>query len=150
MPKDLFHKGLSLVLLFLFGFQSIGMSIDVHYCKGEIQSYSFFGKAEPCEMASDENDLHPCCKMRLKKRSSENGIITKNNSCCSNEMMHIELDDDFEVEQKVIIQESEDLMLDVRAMNYSMTLSEKEIILSNSDPPNITSNRLILFQSFLI
>ena len=73
---------------------SVGFSVDVHICKGEVTSVSFFGEAEACEMSqeiSGKSNIHPCCKARQEEKrlgSKENTVLK--NQCCHNEQLSLE------------------------------------------------------------
>ena len=44
----------ALMLAFLMFFTSTGFAINVHYCQGELKSFSFFGKSKTCNEMADE------------------------------------------------------------------------------------------------
>lgn len=63
---------------------SIGFSVDIHYCKNEIQSVSFIGKAKSCkelgkhQCGSHHNSLEQSCHS-----SFDSSTCAKD--CCHNE-----------------------------------------------------------------
>lgn len=141
----------SIFLLTIFSIQAIGFTVDIHYCKGEVQSISFFGKADSCSEMTDNTNKHKCCQKRQFRLDALDGIKSKKEPCCSNEMIHYESEGDFESEQEII-----NLSLDkseIRSNNLELefgTLCDDQIILHNTDPPLRVFDRQVLFQTFLI
>jgi hypothetical protein len=69
-------------------FSTIGFSMDIHYCGGEINNVAFFGKAKKCDMMKKSNqaEFHPCHQNIEKKcRSNSSNNSFSKNSCCDNQ-----------------------------------------------------------------
>lgn len=63
---------------------SIGVSVDVHYCQGQIKSVAFFGKAKSCH----DNKVKQTCHHSKMARSNENdkkNDSNKKDDCCHND-----------------------------------------------------------------
>jgi len=83
------HRITAFTLAFLMLFTSIGYSVDLHYCKGELKTFSLVGKAKPCHQAKKK------CPRHTKIDTAENNEDSK---CCSNETIVIDdLDAHFNV-----------------------------------------------------
>ena len=88
MKKSVSHRIISLVMAILMLFTSVGFSADLHFCKGELKSFSVFGKAESCHTMKKSCSHH------------ENMVVadTSEKDCCSNKTIEIDdLDTDFNV-----------------------------------------------------
>lgn len=90
MKTKAFHRIIALVMAFLMFFTSAGFSVNVHYCKGELKSFSLIGEAESCHAAKKSCPHH--AKMQIEE--------DKASDCCSNETVVVDdLDTDFNVAQ---------------------------------------------------
>lgn len=93
------NKVFVLVLTALFAFNAVGFAFEAHYCEGELQSISFFGKAEACEMSKQmQAKMKPCCK----KKQHRDGFSKK--GCCSSEMHYLNALQDFQSEDGLSIE----------------------------------------------
>ena len=81
------YREVAILLAFLMFISSTGFSMNFHYCKGEMKSFSLIGEAADCHKAQK------VCPRHEKKAQD----ITKDESnCCSNETVIIDkLDSDF-------------------------------------------------------
>jgi len=65
---------------------------DVHYCEGEVQTFSVYDVAKPCNMhkkkslQAEEKKLPPCClaRKKAKEQALEGKPVFKNGNCCYN------------------------------------------------------------------
>jgi hypothetical protein len=115
-----------------------------------MHSFSFFGKAEVCDMVSEKADLHACCKN--KKATSSNDEYRNYNQCCSNELIHLELDNEIEFSAQL---EIADQMLDtqfkvLKQLVSAYPSSNQKIRLHNADPPSLKKDVSVLYQVFRI
>ena len=72
---------LFLALTMLVG--SVGVTVNRHFCMGELKSLTLFGKAEACEM--DVVVPQPACPLHAKPAK---------NGCCDDEHEFVSWDDD--------------------------------------------------------
>ena len=87
MKTKALHRNTALILAFLMFFTSIGFSVDFHYCKGDLKSFSFIGKASACHQTKKACPRHKEMKSEEKSNDSK---------CCSNETVVVEdLDVDY-------------------------------------------------------
>ena len=74
----------SVLLAFLMLFSSVGFSINVHFCKGEIENISIMGSNSTCNM---ENNFHKkCSKENISKEKccvNKSFILSKINNASS-------------------------------------------------------------------
>ncbi|HIP37536.1 MAG TPA: hypothetical protein EYG85_11860 [Crocinitomix sp.] len=77
-----------LFLSFLMLFSTIGFSMDIHYCGGEIDNIGFYEKADVCKMMKQDTGKNvPACHQKNAKKchndNSQNRVSQK--SCCDNQ-----------------------------------------------------------------
>ena len=79
------RRGILSFLAVLIFATSTCFAIDVHTCKGEVKSISFFGKAEACKNMNqvDVSSLPECCKAMLQKKISDDLNLSEK-PCCIN------------------------------------------------------------------
>ncbi len=106
MRISLQHRITSLLLAFIMLFSSVGFSMDIHYCGGEIESIGFFTNAAECEMMQEKTDAskeetHASCPNHKKEASKKvmschaEGNQLKDMSCCHNEKFQLESSSEF-------------------------------------------------------
>lgn len=156
--KHRITAGLMAVLMLI---TSSGLSMDVHYCRGEFKNFSFFGEAEPCEMALKHQEktkvkkTHSCChakkveKVEVKTCTHDSEI---KGNCCNNESYTIATSDAYEVEQFTI--DFTNLIVEVPQI-YSLELAfisfKSELdYFHYYHPPPISRDIQALHQVFII
>lgn len=88
IKKSSSHRCISFVLALLMLCTSVGFSADLHFCKGELKSFSLFGEAESCHTTKKSCPHH--VNMMIDDNSKKD--------CCSNRTIEIDdLDSDFNV-----------------------------------------------------
>lgn len=86
------YRVTALILAFLMFFTSIGYSIDFHYCKGDLKSFSLFGKAASCHTQKKSCPNHTNTQLSPEKEKD----------CCSNEKLEIDnLDVDYDISSTI-------------------------------------------------
>lgn len=162
MKTALKHRIIAGLMAILMLVTSSGLSMDVHYCRGEFKNFSFFGEAEPCEMAlkhqektSIKEEVHTCCHAKKTEKvvfetCSHTSEIKGN--CCNNESYTIATSDAYEVEQFTI--DFTDLIVELPQI-YSLELvfisfkSELDYF-HYYHPPPISRDIQALHQVFII
>lgn len=83
------HRITALSLAFMMFFTSLGFSVDFHYCKGNLKSFSLIGEASACHQAKKICPRH--AEMQVEEKSEDS-------KCCSNETIVVEdLDADYNI-----------------------------------------------------
>ncbi len=77
-------RPLAIVLIFLVGFASIGVSMDRHICQGKVKSMVLFGRAKSC-LELEAHKPGTCKHHRHKKHSKSQ------KPCCHNEASYTNL-----------------------------------------------------------
>lgn len=78
---------LKFTAIFLMAFMlisSIGISVDVHYCKDEFKSFAFFGEAKSCHETKAKSTCHHT-KMASANEDAQNKDSNKKADCCHND-----------------------------------------------------------------
>jgi hypothetical protein len=74
-------------MAFVLLFATLGFSVDLHYCKGQLKSFSFIGKAASCHANQASCPNHS--KTGLKQEAKEE-------NCCSNKKIQKDnMDEDY-------------------------------------------------------
>ena len=88
MSKINAYRILSIVMALLIFVSSIGYAVDVHYCKGQLKSYSIFGKASSCHVAKKVCPHHANMVTTTSSKSD----------CCKNKTLKIDqIDTEFNI-----------------------------------------------------
>lgn len=128
---------------------SISFAVDLHYCKGDLKSFSLIGKAKTChEMAQAKAHCPHHAKMMQKasKMDEEKG-------CCENKTLHFQFDQDQQIESIDFAISTPSLQFLVA---YVTVFVQKNISIRHTPnfltykPPTIERNIPVLFQSFLL
>lgn len=141
---------------------------DIHYCKGEVQSFALFGKAKPCKMHKKgsstktscetrqvESQTSKCCMARkeLAKKSSQHHPVLKNAKCCFNDQVAFKTDSEASHSGVQIPDLSQlDLQFSVVASEPSYFRNVEQLYIARSGPPDQLQfpDFQIFYQVFLI
>jgi len=161
MRKIRKYKGLSLFLAFMFFANTMSFSMDFHLCKGEVYSFSLFGKAESCDMSSttQKAEGHECCKKHKKSKIQQSELRDRNieqrleDGCCSNEHLTKDSLQDFN-RTELNLSKVDQYQVFCVLYTYFFSLQETEdveVFLSPPLPPSLSGKELsVLYQVFLI
>lgn len=92
----IFSKALVLFWAAILMVSSTCFGADIHYCKGEAQSFSVFSVAKPCKMHKKkaEKTVPKCCmaKKVVEQKPTRGFPILKNGKCCYNDQVSFQTD----------------------------------------------------------
>lgn len=141
---------------------SSGLSMDVHFCRGELINFSFFGEAEPCEMALKQKEktpikeeTHSCCHAKkVEKVEVETCSHTSEikGNCCHNESYSMDASGAYEAEQftlgftTLIVEIPQIYTLDLAFFGFKSELNYFHYY----HPPPISRDIQTLHQVFII
>jgi hypothetical protein len=142
--SSLAYRFIALCMAALVFLSTAGITVDFHYCKGELKSFSFFGKAKPCH----EPSLKQCPfhKKMMVKSNDKKG-------CCENKTVHFQSDSEQKVQAyNFNLEQTLQKLITPFGIVYSPEISfEKEISsFVRYKPPLIPRDISVLFQSFLL
>ena len=89
------YRFISLFLAMLMFLTSVVFTVDMHYCGGELKSFSLFGEATPCyELAGGETAIKCPNHNKMAQKMDTEGVSMDKKSCCENKSFefHSELD----------------------------------------------------------
>ena len=153
MKKSKLHRITSLLMAFLMLVSSTGFSIDLHYCQGNLKSFSFLGTAKSCH---DIAQSKHCSKMKKSCHAPKTALETDGEcqkDCCSNKKIEVSPDDE---NQKIQIEN-----FSLKQIKF-VTAFVKAFVLPQTDlsqiivphlkykPPLLNRDIPILVQSFLL
>jgi hypothetical protein len=153
MKRKSNYRIVSIVLALLLFVSSTGFSMDVHFCKGEIESVSFFGKATPCEMMKEKEpvqELHACCK--ALQEQNQYLLSFQQKSCCHNESLIVLTNTDIELSNSLAHNiNSVQFVLITSTTSLFIFLAENDVEDNfNYPPPKHTKDLNIFYQVFRI
>ena len=140
-------------------FSSIGFSMDIHFCGGEIETIGFYDKADQCNMmkkAEMQTKSHACCSAKTETvshcqtKSTENTV--KKGSCCTNEQFTLQSTDDAQTSTVFNLTNIDLTFVTLYIFNQVYNFEPKTEI-NNFDyysPPPIPNDVTILHQVFII
>lgn len=126
------------ILLILMS--TIGLALDIHYCKGEVKSIGIFASAEKC--CIDEEPAH--CE-----DNTETHIAKK--SCCENTAYYFHNDEPAQQTSAVsAVNQYSAIVFPVMVVNHYPAVAEVISLPEGKDPPIGIKDLNILYSSFLI
>ena len=129
MKANSIHRITALTMAFLMFFTSVGYSVDFHYCKGDLKSFSLVGEASTCHGMTKTCPRH--AEMQVEEKS-------ENSNCCSNETIVIDdldVDYNFSIEAELTDLQVKFVSAFVYTFNdFSLPKVEKISFLENHNP----------------
>jgi hypothetical protein len=152
MPKTHFaYRIAALILAALILTSSVSFAVDMHFCKGQLKSISFWGKAPSChEQAAAKITCPHHRKMMLEKGEA---ALEKSN-CCDNHTVQVEADHERQTQTAAELELNSSLQYFLIAYTHSL-LPAEDIARTpapylNYKPPLIPRDIPVLTQSFLL
>lgn len=155
MNTTILHKAMTILLVFLMFSSSIGFSMDIHFCRNELKSFSVFGNAEACEVMQTKQkkeSTHACCKLPKKENEKcHNEVVAKGN-CCHNESLIFDNGGEFET-TNFSLQQFQQILIAALLIVPNFHLfqtSNKPVNFAHYNPPPLIKDVSILHQVFRI
>ena len=127
---------------------STGISMDLHYCQGNLMGASFVGKAKSCQ---DKEASLACHKKKKScQHSKEELSQSEKDACCQNRTVQVEAD---ETDKNITSfsptdrQEFESVFVGIKGVTLIVNLSSKYSP-QKYRPPPLTRNLPVLLQVF--
>lgn len=145
------YRIIAFSLALLMFMTSVSFAVDMHYCQGNLKSFSLFGKAKNChEMAQAK----AACPHHAKvATTTELGCSISKKDCCENKTFYFQFDENQETQtNEWAISPTTQLFLVAYITTF---ISPTRVVKSVQHhflykPPLLRLHRLILFQSFLL
>ena len=138
---------------------STGFSMDLHYCQGDIKSFSLFGTAESCHAKAENSH---CSKEKMSchatschaTNSGDEKISDHSKKCCSNKSVTVSPDTNT---QKLIVEQPTETQITFITAFVAVFLTDQTLDLTkliiphlNYIPPLLDQDIPVLIQSFLL
>ncbi|MEL6718903.1 MAG: hypothetical protein AAFP82_09330 [Bacteroidota bacterium] len=120
---------------------SISFAVDMHYCKGELKSFSLFGKAKSCH----EKKATHTCPYHAKMQQQQD-----NNNCCENETAYVQADIDKVFSSIEFTDIPLFIAVFVQVSLFENNFEPQVFAFEHYKPPLIERDIPILVQSFLL
>ena len=145
------YRIFALTMAFVMFATSVNLAIDLHFCQGQLKSYSFFGKAETCHDMKAEAMTN--CPHHQKMMEESEGCSMDKEGCCDNKSVHIQSDNDqvnssseFAVSQEL----QQFVVAFVEVFFQSVFIEKTTPTYQSYQPPIVLKDIPVLHQSFLL
>jgi len=137
--KETFNRLFSAAMALLLLASTTSWTVEKHYCMGHLMDVSLFSAAEDCGMA-------------MSTFSDDNSEIVDQNSCCNDELIVVEGQndlkvsfDDFSLDQRLFL-----VAFTSSYINLFDTLAERPVPNEHYPPPLLVRDIQLLDEVFLI
>jgi len=130
---------------------STGFSIDLHFCRGEIENIGLYDAAAPCEMKqqlqtkTSETKKMSCCEKEALEKAKAKHTTVSEKTCCHNHRITVE--GNFEVDQQ------EDRGIHIDDLSFAAVFLGIQLhvlpVQVTSDPTNLHAPPLIEYKTTL-
>ena len=131
---------------------SVGFSIDMHYCQGNLKNISFIGDAQTCSNKAAQMKPNHCAKkeMSCHKQAGSSDVLS-HDGCCSNNSVSVQLEEDFLTASQIVVEHNQAQFLLAFVSSYLILESryETSIPYKNYKPPLLDKDISVLTQTFL-
>ncbi len=154
MKKNSFtYRSIALTLAFLMFFTSVGFTVDMHYCQGELKTFKLFGKAKTCHEMEQGKKACPHHKKMLEA-SGEKEISQIGKDCCSNQTLYVQMDEEQQHQAEKVLEANPSLHYFAIAFVESFL---KETLVETAKPsdrhyqtPLIPRDIYVLLETYLL
>jgi len=132
---------------------STGFSIDVHYCQGQLKSFSLLGKAKSCHQEVKKQHCKKHKKSCQSALSNQEKLSSCKKNCCSNKTFKVESNDEAKKLQSLKLSQKQVQFITVFVQVFLLEKTDlSRIILPhlNYIPPLMNKDIPVLIQSFLL
>ena len=147
------YRIISVLLALLVLVSSVGFTADMHYCKGELKSFSLFGKAQTCHDAEPMPSM-PNCPHHQKMMEENKACAKSNEGCCDSETLHIQADIDQQVRHTAIeLTPSQEQFVMAWVNNFIAPKVTTELVspvYENPSPPIVSWDTHAYLQTYLL
>ncbi|MGB2129730.1 MAG: HYC_CC_PP family protein [Flavicella sp.] len=150
------YKAISFCLAFWVLLSSIGISLDMHFCRGELKSVRLFGYADSCHTLKVKTQNKTNCAKSLKICNHKIHAISntvKKRICCKNERIDFVTHDFLQKDFLFKITFLKEFYYRVFSSYFSCiekTFQFIPIPFLNYKPPNLFKDISVFVQSFLL
>ncbi len=144
MAKSKTYRFISLTMAFLIFFSSSGISMDAHFCQGNLKRVNLFGNAKSCSEVSQVSTCHGNATANICSADDTH------DGCCNNKSFEFDLDfDSVEMFVQNISDTKVELAKAIVFGDFGYTLAYSKFNnYTNYFPPPLQQDILVLFQVF--
>ena len=145
------YQSIALLMALLLLASSVSFAVDMHFCKGELKSISFWGKAPSCH---EQAAAKVSCPHHRKMMAEKGEAALEKSNCCNNRTVQVEADHERQTQTAMELELNPSLQYFLMA--YTVSLLPAEDIARtlapylNYKPPLIPRDIPVLNQSFLL
>lgn len=145
------YRPIALLMAILLLTSSVSFAVDMHFCKGELKSISFWGKAPSCH---EQAAAKITCPHHQKMMLEQGAAALEKSNCCDNQTVQVEADHERQSQTAAELELNSSLQYFLIA--YTTSLFPAEDIARtparylNYKPPLLPRDILVLTQSFLL
>jgi hypothetical protein len=127
-----------LLLLFVYSFSAMGMTIHLHFCCGHLHSFSFLHSEEP-----------PCCNKKMHDRNEKPVISRK---CCNSQVVSLTVKDNQLTKSGSFLPKISfsGMYLPVMLPAYAQPFPQKSSFSFDHAPPELNDPVYLLTRNFRI
>ncbi len=138
------YRLMATALALLMLISSVGFSVNMHFCMGELASVSLLGKAQACSLAVSESSCHQSEETEINKMD-----------CCQDSSFSVGSQADFSTSYTVEApQQARTSLVSLPFLTLDYLLPTSSVITDFPylayKPPLLSQNVTVLVQSFLI
>lgn len=145
------YRPIALIMAILLFTSSVSFAVDMHFCKGELKSISFWGKAPSCH---EQAAAKISCPHHRKIMAEKGEAALKKSNCCDNHTVQVEADHERQTQAAVELELNPTLQYFLIAYTASLFTTEDiarmPVPYLNYKPPLIPRDIPVLTQSFLL
>ena len=145
------YRPIALLMALLLLTSSVSFAVDLHFCKGELKSISFWGKAPSCH---EQAAAKVSCPHHRRMKADKGEAALEKSNCCDNRTVQVEADHERQTQTAMELELNPSLQYFLMA--YTVSLLPAEDIARtlapylNYKPPLIPRDIPVLNQSFLL
>lgn len=147
------YRIFAITMALLIFITSVGFSVDMHYCQGQLKTFNLFGKAKSCHDIGEGMKDCPQHK-QIAEVGLQHGSMISNKGCCSNKLHHFQSDQDqqYKVDKTITLTPTlECFTIAFVASFLSVTVTATDNpIYAHYKPPNISRDIYVLLETFLL
>ena len=132
---------------------SVGISMDMHYCQGNLKNINLIGDAQTCHDKAQKAKTNHCSKKEKachKKEQKTCGDKINHDDCCENKAVFVQLEEEFLQASDASVQVEFKFIVAFFLTDLSLESIDKEVVhYKNYKPPLLDKNIPLLMQSFL-
>lgn len=147
------HRIISLLMAMLVLVSSTGFSVDLHFCQGEVKSFSLLGKAPSCHEKLDKKHCNKQQKSCHTAPANQDDLKHCKKDCCSNQTIKVEHNDEAKKLQTIELSQKQIKFISAFIQGFLLEktdLSKAIVPHLNYVPPLLSKDIPVLVQSFLL